>query len=115
MLRNSAYSGTMTYQGIEVPCPPIVSQAMWDNAGDLLTKKTIRAARGSTKVNYLLQGLVRCEGCGRVLSARTRRERGRVLRGITDAASLLQVMPPQVHTSRPTTWKQRCGAISRMC
>ena len=80
MLRNPAYAGTMTYQGIEVPCPPVVSRALWDKAQDLLTKKTVRAARGNTKVNYLLQGLVRCESCGRVLSARTRRERGRVLR-----------------------------------
>ena len=81
MLRNETYVGRMAYDGVEIPCPAIVDRATWDRAQDLLTKKTVRAARGNTKSFYLLQGIVTCEGCGRILSARTRREKnGRTLR-----------------------------------
>ena len=81
MLRNPAYAGTMRYQEIEIPCPPIVSRSLWDKTQDLLTKKTIRASRGNTKANYLLQQTITCGGCGRILAARTRREKnGRTLR-----------------------------------
>ena len=81
MLRNQTYAGTMTYDGVEIPCPAIVDRATWDRAQGLLTKKTIRAARGNTKVFYLLQQTITCDNCGRLLSARTRREKnGKVLR-----------------------------------
>ena len=81
MLRNETYAGRMVYDGVEIPCPAIVDRATWDGAQGLLTKKTIRAARGNTKAFYLLQGIVNCEGCGRILSARTRREKnGRTFR-----------------------------------
>ena len=81
MLRNATYIGQMKYDGVEIPCPAILSRATWDRAQDLLTKKTVTASRGNTKHTYLLQGIVTCEGCGRILSARTRRERnGHVLR-----------------------------------
>ena len=81
MLRNETYAGRMTYDGVEIPCPAIVDRATWDRAQDLLTKKTVRAAEGNTKAFYLLQGIVICAGCGRILGARTRNERnGRTLR-----------------------------------
>ena len=81
MLRNETYAGRMTYDGVEIACPPIVDRATWDRAQNLLTKKTVTASRGNTKTDYLLQGIVSCEGCGRILSARTRREtNGRTLR-----------------------------------
>ena len=81
MLRNAAYVGRMVYDGVEIPCPAIVDRATWDRAQDLLTKKTVRAAKGNTKSFYLLQGIVTCAGCGRILGARTRREKsGRTLR-----------------------------------
>ena len=80
MLRNQTYAGRMVYDGVAIPCPAIVSQALWDRAQDLLTKKTIRGARGNTKTDYLLQQTITCDNCGRILSARTRREGGKVLR-----------------------------------
>ena len=80
MLRNETYAGKMVYDGVEIPCPPIIDRATWNLTQSLLTAKTIRASRGNTKVHYSLQGLVTCAGCGRILSARTRRERGKVLR-----------------------------------
>ena len=81
MLRNATYAGRMVYDGVGIPCPAIVDRATWDRAQDLLTKKTVRAARGNTKATYTLQGIVSCEGCGRILGARTRREtNGRTLR-----------------------------------
>ena len=81
MLRNATYAGRMVYDGVAIPCPAIVSQALWDKTQDLLTKKTVRAAKGNTKTDYLLQGIVTCAGCGRILGARTRREKsGRTLR-----------------------------------
>ena len=81
MLRNETYVGRMVYDGVEIPCPAIVDRATWDEAQKLLDRKTVTAARGNTKSFYLLQGIVSCEGCGRILSARTRREKsGHVLR-----------------------------------
>ena len=81
MLRNQTYAGKMVYDGVEIPCPPIVTRATWDRTQELLTKKTIRAARGNTKVFYLLQQTITCDNCGHILSARTRREKsGRTLR-----------------------------------
>ena len=75
MLRNETYAGQMKYDGVEIPCPAILSRATWDRAQDLLTKKTVRAAKGNTQVSYALQGLITCAGCGRLLAARTRREK----------------------------------------
>ena len=69
MLRNAAYVGRMAYDGVEIPCPAIVSQALWDQTQECLTKNLVRGAKGNTKSFYLLQGIVRCEGCGRILSA----------------------------------------------
>ena len=80
MLRNQAYAGTMVYDGIAIDCPAIVDRAIWDRTQELLTKKTVTASRGNTQVSYALQGLVTCDGCGRLLAARTRRDGGRVLR-----------------------------------
>ena len=46
MLRNQTYAGKMVYDGVEIPCPPIVTRATWDRTQELLTKKTIRACQG---------------------------------------------------------------------
>ena len=81
MLRNETYAGKMVYDGVEIPCPPIISKALWDKAQACLSKNLVRGAKGNTKVNYLLQQTVHCDGCGRLLSARTRREKnGNLLR-----------------------------------
>ena len=81
MLRNPAYIGEHRFRDVVIPSPAIVDRATWDRAQGLLTKKTIRAARGNTKVFYLLQQTITCDNCGRILSARTRREKsGRTLR-----------------------------------
>ena len=80
MLRNATYVGRMAYDGVAIPCPAIVSQALWDKAQECLSKNLVRGTRGNTKATYLLQGIVSCEGCGRILAARTRREKnGRTL------------------------------------
>ena len=75
MLRNATYAGRMVYDGVAIPCPAIVDRAIWDRTQNLLTKKTITASRGNTQVSYALQGLITCAGCGRLLAARTRREK----------------------------------------
>ena len=46
MLRNPAYIGRMTYDGVEIPCPAIVSQALWDQTQECLTKNLVRGAKG---------------------------------------------------------------------
>ena len=81
MLRNETYAGKMVYDGVDIPCPAIVSQALWDQAQECLGRNLVRGAKGNTQSFYLLQGIVSCEGCGRILAARTRREKsGHVLR-----------------------------------
>ena len=76
MLRNPAYCGRMVYDGVNIPdCPAIVSQALWDKAQECLSKNLVRGAKGNTQVSYALQGLITCAGCGRLLAARTRREK----------------------------------------
>ena len=81
MLRNATYAGRMVYDGVAIPCPAIVSQALWDKTQECLSKNLVRGARGNTKTDYLLQQTITCAGCGRILGARTRREKsGRTLR-----------------------------------
>ena len=81
MLRNAAYVGRMAYNGVGIPCPAIVSQALWDKTQECLSKNLVRGAKGNTQTDYLLQQTITCAGCGRILGARTRNERnGRTLR-----------------------------------
>ena len=81
MLRNAAYVGRMAYNGVAIPCPAIVSQALWDKTQECLSKNLVRGAKGNTKTDYLLQQTITCAGCGRILGARTRRAKsGRALR-----------------------------------
>ena len=75
MLRNAAYVGRMAYNGVGIPCPAIVSQALWDKTQECLTKNLVRGAKGNTQTDYLLQQTITCAGCGRILGARTRREK----------------------------------------
>ena len=75
ILSMTAYVGTWTFEGIEVPTPRIISDATFAKAQRTKRDKLTRAPAGSTKPTYLLEGLLRCTGCGRRLVARTRRER----------------------------------------
>ena len=75
MLRNATYVGRMVYDGVDIPCPAIVSQALWDKTQECLSKNLVRGAKGNTQTDYLLQQTITCAGCGRILGARTRRER----------------------------------------
>ena len=78
-LSTTAYIGEYSYEGIRIACPPIVSRDTFDRAQAVKRAKLVRGT-GNTKVTYLLQHLIRCEGCGRLLGARTRREGGKINR-----------------------------------
>ena len=73
MLRNSAYAGRMVYDGIEIPCPSIIDPVTWERTQERLTKRR-KSGRQTASEFYLMQSLMRCEGCGRTMSCRTRRE-----------------------------------------
>ena len=79
LLTQRAYIGTYAYRSVEIPCPPIVDRELFDRAQAVKKERLIRGL-GNTKVHYLLQHLIKCEGCGRMLGARTRREGPRVHR-----------------------------------
>ena len=77
--RNRLYTGTWTYTkhakwaapgtGIEVAVPPIVSEAVWDEAQTALRRRQI-IRRGQTPRDadpYLLRGLLTCGLCGHPL------------------------------------------------
>lgn len=74
-----AYIGEYSYENILIPCPPIVGRDTFDRAQAVKRSKLVRGD-GNTKTFYLLQHLIKCDGCGRLLGARTRRERGRTSR-----------------------------------
>ena len=75
MLRNSAYVGRMMYDGISIPCPAIIDGDTWERTQDRLTGRR-RSLRQTASLPYLLQGMMRCQTCGAMLGARTRREKG---------------------------------------
>ena len=73
MLRNPAYEGRLDYKGITVPAPRIVDSVTWERTQSSLTRNAIRG-EGNSREFYLLKHLFHCEGCGRMMGARTRRE-----------------------------------------
>ena len=75
MLRNSAYAGTMSYESIAIPCPAIIDEDTWARTQDRLTGRR-RSLRQTASVDYELQGMMKCQGCGATLGARTRRGKG---------------------------------------
>lgn len=78
-LSATAYIGLYAYEGIEIPCPPIVDRDTFNRAQAVKKQKLVRG-HGNTKTTYLLQHLIRCKGCGRLLGARTRREGNKTTR-----------------------------------
>ena len=80
-----------------------------------LSKNLVRGAKGNTRVSYALQGLVTCASCGRLLAARTRREKnGRTFCDTTDV-EVTAANVGRVPISRPTCWRRKFGGTSRTC
>ena len=93
ILGNHAYTGTWWYgktrnvstedgrriydqprdQWIEVPFPPLVDSAMWERAQEIKKQRMSRAKR-NTKTFYMLQGLVTCAECGKLMTGRATRQ-----------------------------------------
>ena len=57
---------------IGVPFPPLVDEQTWDRVRVLKKQRLLRAKR-NTKLFYMLQHIVTCAECGRLLGARTNR------------------------------------------
>ncbi len=70
ILSNPVYRGVFLYrrQGgkgpVELKCPPVVSEWVWEAAREARLKN-YRDARRNAKREYLLKGLIRCGLCGR--------------------------------------------------
>ena len=94
ILRNPAYKGDYLYgvnrhvrtdEGkfvtqqpeetwVHIPMPPIVDEETWERAQEA-TKLRLTRSQRNTKVFYLLQHLVICEVCGRLMGGFTQRRR----------------------------------------
>ena len=61
--KNTFYYGS--YKGIEDYCEPYISKYDWDKVQKAMDAKKEQA---KTKRTYLFSGLMRCPGCGRILS-----------------------------------------------
>ena len=59
---------------IPIKVPPIVNKEIWDKAQACIDSRRIKSAR-NTKAFYLLQHLVYCEGCKRLMGGVTRNRR----------------------------------------
>ncbi len=79
MLCNPMYAGVVSFKGREIPgtFPAIISRELFDEV------QTIRQSRRKQRYTaykrhavYLLNGIVTCSGCGRVMRAQSRTERG---------------------------------------
>ena len=57
---------------IGVPFPPLVDEQTWDRVRVLKKRRLLRAKR-NTKLFYMLQHIVTCAECGRLMGARTNR------------------------------------------
>lgn len=70
IISNPVYRGTFLFRRrggggtVELMCPPLVSEAEWGAARELLGKNSLDAGRNSRR-DYLLKGLARCGLCGR--------------------------------------------------
>lgn len=58
---------------------PRADRDTWNRAQAVKTANLVRGD-GNTKTFYLLQHLIKCQGCGRLLGARTRRDRNKINR-----------------------------------
>ena len=69
VLKNPMYTGVHTLNSrrgpIERPVPPLVSPALWQQAGERLTRNSLLSMRNAKRF-YLLRGLIRCGGCGSI-------------------------------------------------
>ena len=59
---------------VGVPFPPLVDERTWDRVQSLKKQRLLRAKR-NTRLFYMLQHIVKCAECGRLLGARTSRTR----------------------------------------
>ena len=57
---------------VGVPFPPLVDEQTWERVRVLKKQRLLRAKR-NTKLFYMLQHIVKCAECGRLLGARTNR------------------------------------------
>ena len=55
---------------VEMVVPPLISEAIWQQAQERMAMNQQFAARHNTQRFYLLRGLLRCGVCGRTLSGR---------------------------------------------
>jgi len=69
MIHNPVYAGTHVFKSkvetIEQEVPPIVDHETWERANAQLTRNR-NFSRKNAKHQYLLRGLIRCAGCGRM-------------------------------------------------
>ncbi len=68
MLRNEAYTGKFSVQGIDVPAEPIIDEATFKEASKHF-KTSRNNAAAKAKVNYMLSCKCFCGYCGRMLTA----------------------------------------------
>ena len=59
---------------VGVPFPPLVDERTWERVQSLKKQRLLRAKR-NTRLFYMLQHIVKCAECGRLLGARTSRTR----------------------------------------
>lgn len=62
MLRNRAYTGTATFNGIELTQPALISEADFE-AAQLMLKRKQELATRHQKHDYLLAGFIFCDAC----------------------------------------------------
>ena len=71
MLRNEHYIGApWIVQGVEVPCPAIITKEQFDAAARFQRSRKLNAS-GRAGVDYLLSGKCYCEKCGKMLQGRS--------------------------------------------
>ncbi|WP_245415687.1 recombinase family protein [Alteribacter populi] len=68
---------------IQVPCPKIIEIEQYEHTQAIL-KESRRRWRGTSKHEYLLSGLVRCEECGNTMTGRRAKNWGSYHREYTD-------------------------------
>lgn len=78
IIKNTSYFGkAIAYQKtdkVEIPCPAIISEELYQAAQRQLTANKTMALR-NTKRQYLLRGFIRCTECGHAYYGRTGRDR----------------------------------------
>lgn len=64
ILRHPRYKGVRYFDGIEIPCPAIVDEELWEQARRVRKQNKIHNKR-NTKEIYPLRGILYCDECGR--------------------------------------------------